>query len=178
MTEPWTSKPSILFSQKNLRYFVPTEDMTYVEKINAIYCSIIVFIIRGDYAVFLFPIIGMLVLYFLITWGKNLDELKESFDDEKAPIQCRVPSLNNPFMNILPLDNRNIQPACPYTKDTKSQIESSFNSNLYQDIDDIYGTNNSQRQFYTMPSSTIPNNQDSFAKWLYKTGPTCKENAC
>ena len=36
MTEPWTSKPSVLLSKENLRYFVPTEDMTYVEKINAI----------------------------------------------------------------------------------------------------------------------------------------------
>ena len=43
-------------------------------------------------------------------------------------------------------------------------------------MSDIFGKNNSQRQFYTMPVTTIPNNQTQFANWLYKTEPTCKEN--
>ena len=119
----------------------------------------------------------MLIIYFLLTWGKGLDVIKESFDSDTKS-ECRTPSLDNPFMNVLPLDARTVEPACAYTKETKAQIDSAFHTNLYQDIDDVYGTNNSQRQFYTMPSSTIPNNQDSFAKWLYKTGPTCKENVC
>jgi hypothetical protein len=28
-----------------------------------------------------------------------------------------------------------------------------------------------------MPSTTIPNNQTSFAKWCYSVGPTCKEKS-
>ena len=35
---------------------------------------------------------------------------------------------------------------------------------------------NSQRQFYTMPNTTIPNAQDDFAKWLYANPKTCKED--
>ena len=46
-----------------------------------------------------------------------------------------------------------------------------------QDVDDLFGRYNSQRQFYTMPSTTVPNDQKSFAEWLYKTPETCKENS-
>ena len=31
--------------------------------------------------------------------------------------------------------------------------------------------------FYTVPIRTVPNDQTEFANWLYKTGPTCKENS-
>ena len=34
----------------------------------------------------------------------------------------------------------------------------------------------SSRQFYTNPSTTIPNDQEAFAKWLYyNPEKTCKE---
>ena len=35
--------------------------------------------------------------------------------------------------------------------------------------------NNSQRQFVTNPSTTIPNDQSKFASRLYGTPKTCKE---
>ena len=36
---------------------------------------------------------------------------------------------------------------------------------------------NSQRQFYTLPSTTIPNDPNNdFGKWLYNSSQTCKEN--
>ena len=119
----------------------------------------------------------MLIMYFLIKWGANLDELKENFDNKKV-ISCQQPNINNPFMNILPTDNRDRLSACTYDKKTKDEINDAFNTNLYLDLNDIYGKNNSQRQFYTMPSTTIPNKQDSFAKWLYNTPSICKEGNC
>ena len=50
-----------------------------------------------------------------------------------------------------------------------------FNKNLYRDLTDVYGKNNSQRQFYTTPITTVPNDQNSFANWLYRSEKTCKE---
>ena len=57
-------------------------ELTYVEKINAItrfiiYGSVLLYLIRGDINVFLIPIVGMVIMYFLVSWGVNLDELKE-----------------------------------------------------------------------------------------------------
>ena len=34
MGESWVTKPSELLTKENLKYFVPTDDMTYFEKIN------------------------------------------------------------------------------------------------------------------------------------------------
>ena len=57
------------------------------------------------------------------------------------------------------------------------QINDKFNINLYKDVGDIFGKENSQRQFYTTPITTIPNDQGKFAKWLYKVPKTCKEGS-
>ena len=52
---------------------------------------------------------------------------------------------------------------------------SNGNDSLFRDVNDLFGKNNSQRQFYTVPGNSIPNDQDTFAKWLYATPKTCKE---
>jgi hypothetical protein len=179
MTEPWTSQPSVLFSKKTAKYFIPTQEMTYIEKINAstrflIYGSILLFIIRGDTNVFFIPIVGMIVMYFLITKGIGMKQLEERFSKQKTE-SCQEPDINNPFMNILPMDDRKRPDACEYNATTKDKIDDSFYANLYLDTNDIYGKNNSQRQYYTMPSTSIPNAQDEFASWLYETTPSSKE---
>ena len=95
------------------------------------------------------------------------------------------PTFDNPFMNIQYDDyvkNPNRESVSKKflgdtktTKDINSVIDDKFNYNLYKDMSDIYDKNNSQRQFYTNPVTTIPNDQSSFANWLYNNGPTCKE---
>ena len=60
-------------------------------------------------------------------------------------------------------------------KTTIFNIDTKFNNDLYRDANDIFGKNNSQRQFYTVPGGSIPNDQEAFTKWLYQTPPTCKE---
>ena len=52
----------------------------------------------------------------------------------------------------------------------------SLNRQTMRDVGDLYGKSNSQRQYYTAPSTTIPNEQTKFAKWLYQTSSTCKED--
>ena len=47
--------------------------------------------------------------------------------------------------------------------------------NMSDKLLDIFNKNITQRQFYTMPVTTIPNEQTKFANWLYATPPTCKE---
>ena len=79
-------------------------------------------------------------------------------------------------MNVLPTDDTNRQKACNIkNKKINKLINKKFKSNIFNDIEDVYDRKNSQRQFYTMPSTTIPNDQDTYQKWLYKTPKTCKE---
>ena len=65
---------------------------------------------------------------------------------------------------------------CDCQKPTSITIHDKlFSSSLIRDVNDLFGKNNSQRQFYTVPGNSIPNDQDTFAKWLYATPKTCKE---
>jgi hypothetical protein len=96
---------------------------------------------------------------------------------------CVRPTVDNPFMNFNYItDSYKRPPGCKaflyddkQSFKLKKQINDSFNYNMYRDVSDLYNKNNSQREFFTMPWTTWPNDQTSFAKWCYRTGPTCKE---
>ena len=106
--------------------------------------------------------------------SQNIENKKILIGDE----DCTLPTYNNQFMNINVItDNPKKNEACKsWDNNTlKADIKDKYNVNLYRDVADLYGKNNSQRQYYTMPSTTIPNDQTAFAKWCYNTGPTCKE---
>lgn len=110
---------------------------------------------------------------------KSQDEqqsnLMEKLDVKKNDFEefCTVPTKTNPFMNVLPADYSdfpNKPEACDVTEqDVKDMMEANFGDKLFKDSDDIYGRNSTSRPFYTMPVSTIPNNQVEFAEWLYKS---------
>lgn len=100
---------------------------------------------------------------------------------------CTSPTLDNPFMNVTMKDYMNFDkdgsivdrpPACDASDPTvKTEIETNFNNNLFRDVNDVFGKSNSQRQFFTMPYTQIPNDRESFQNWLYLNPATCKENS-
>ena len=76
-----------------------------------------------------------------------------------------MPTRNNPFMNPEIYDNntKNVEEsACTSynNKGVQSYADKLFSSSLIRDVNDLFGKNISQRQFYTMPSTTIPNEQN------------------
>lgn len=87
------------------------------------------------------------------------------------------PSDNNPFMNPMPFDDRKRFPAVPILSNpiNKAEIELAYDKGNWRDVNDVWDRNNGKRQFFTMPWTTYPNDQGSFANWLYKTPQTCKE---
>ena len=107
----------------------------------------------------------------------NLNTMKEEDFKNLLNIKtCSKPNNNNPFMNALAYDSRTRDPACDAINPANQlQIEEEYNKYCIKDISDIFNHNSGRRQFYTMPSTTYPNNQGGFANWLYKTPPTCKE---
>lgn len=100
----------------------------------------------------------------------------ESASGEAA---CVLPTRDNPLMNVMLTDLKDFPDrpsAChPNHKAVKKRIDDHFSHNLFRDVDDAFGRSTSSRQFYTMPSTTVPNDRDALAKWLYQTPPTCKE---
>jgi hypothetical protein len=90
------------------------------------------------------------------------------------------PTSRNPFMNIL-LDEIKYNPdranAAPVDEPSvKQTLDDYFRIQWFSDPTDVFGKNQSQRQFVTQPSTTVPNDQGAFANWLYRIpGKTCKE---
>lgn len=192
----WSRNFEILFDKRRLIEFVPTKDMTNEEKLNAlsrliIYVGVLLLLyIRKVWTLYI-PILGLGFVYFLFRTSKNERGMSNTTDDERdlthdlkvftheiRPPYCTPPTQNNPFMNVLQnewADNPTRPPACEYDG-VEQEIEDNFNYNLYKDIDDLFEKNNGQRQFFTMPYTTIPNDQGSFARWLYEVPSTCKED--
>lgn len=106
----------------------------------------------------------------------NIDEKKnnKTFDLDA----CQIPTLNNPFMNLLSSDlssDKEKLPACKID-DHDGEMTKLLNDKIFKDPNDIYNRGHTQRMFYTMPVTTITNDQKGFAEWLYKSTPTCKED--
>jgi hypothetical protein len=85
---------------------------------------------------------------------------------------CTKPTHQNPFMNVLVGEfrpNPTRPPACTEReyRFVKRDIQTHFDDALTKDANDIYNTTQSQREFFTMPYTTIPNKQGGFAHWLY-----------
>ena len=97
-----------------------------------------------------------------------------------GPYVNTTPSNRNPFMNVL-IDEIKYNPgrgtAIPVTDPlTKIKLDDFFRTDFASDPTDVFGKTQSQRQFITMPSTSIPNDQGSYQNWLYKIpGKTCKE---
>jgi hypothetical protein len=88
----------------------------------------------------------------------------------------------NPFGNVLVSDLKyspdGLKTVFTDVTSTESKIamDDLFRVQWYSDPTDVFGKSQSQRQFVTQPSTTVPNDQKSYQEWLYKIpGKTCKE---
>ena len=193
----WYNQPSVLWDPNRFIEFFPNPDLSLSEKLNALvrlsfYVSLLLMIFFGNY-LYIYIFIVVLVFTFLIYknykpskvehFGQNDNRshlaLENTGEFRTTLGECSNPSINNQFMNINQItDNKQKPEACKYydKPEVASKVEKDFEHNLYRDVSDLYNKRNSQRQYYTMPSTTIPNEQTSFAKWLYLSPPTCKED--
>ncbi len=200
----WINDITQLIRQDRLMDIIPKVDMSYSERINAIvrlsiYVGIILALLHNNYLYIYVPIVVMVATYLIYVFNSNktkedyqnlprpLDPLKEnpSMDRylstleeiERQKARCVTSTVDNPFMNPLPADDRRRGPACSTIGNTElaNKVEANFNNNLFKDVDDIYNRRHSERQYYTVPSSTFANEQGRFAQWLYGGPPTCKE---
>ena len=193
----WFKDPSILIEKSSIFEFFPSKRFDIVRKLNSIvrlsiiYSLIMILCKRGN-QYYLIPPVVLVVTW--IIWSRQSDmhvdniieeSMSNRLDDlvkiNDLETECRVPSKNNPFMNpgIHEFSNdKYTQPrSCPSYNNVgvQNRIEELFDKDLYRDYKDIFRKNNSQRQFYTVPGSQVPNDQSSYAHWLYGTPSTCKE---
>ena len=174
----WYRDINSLLTLNNLTKFIPNKGYTLDENLNAVvrlsvYISIVLVLLNNEINYLILTICAFLITFFIFSSSK-----KDILENYKSNNHI-IPTKNNPFMNIMMDDyiknpDRKIQDDIVYNIELQRDIEKQFNHNLYKDSSDIYDKGNSQRQFYTMPVTTIPNKQKEFAEACYKTGETCK----
>jgi hypothetical protein len=90
-----------------------------------------------------------------------------------------LPSNANPFMNVLVPEYKYNPERAPAAEvddpKVKQGLDDFFRTHFYNDPTDVFGKSQDQRQFVTMPSTSIPNDRESFMKWCYNIVPqNCK----
>jgi len=188
----WYIQPNIIWQQNRLLEFIPNDEMTMIEKLNAIvrfsiYSAILLILFMQKHQAIWFPILIMIFTIWFYNDSKNRIDTylstknipkKDFFENLTNSKIYTKPTFSNPMMNINVItDPRDKPPAEPSwnNMDVKNNINEKLNFNLYRNVSDVWDKETMKRTFYTMPSTTIPNNQSAFAKWCYNTGPICKE---
>ena len=168
---------------------IPLQTMSIEEKLNAIvrfflYGGVIIALVLRDSRFLFMGIVAGFVSIIVYEFEKDKKTKSEKFLEEKEldvvdNKVCARSTVENPFMNILVSDYAdapNRPEACNVLNDSvQEKINDNFKKRLFRDVSDIWNKESSQRQFYTMPSTTIPNDQTGFAEWLYGRGASCKE---
>ena len=191
----WLNNPQILIDPKRFVEFYPSPLMTRVEQLNAIvrfcfYLSIVLILVKQNINYIYLFLISLVVTFLIYQYDPSLkgDEKIELYDIYKnksksaRDLNYIKPTYNNPFMNVLLPEILDDPDRQAYSKksfinnlELKQDVEDKFGYNLYQDVNDVFGKANSQRQFYTMPITTIPNEQSNFAQWCFGRPDTCKD---
>jgi len=191
----WYNERDILYNKDYIFEFFPSKDYDIVRKLNAIlrfsiYYSIIMYFYNRNTNFFAIPLMTALITYFIWSNNKSIKNDKFSVDlKNDVPnlvtlkdhnLGCTLPNKDNPFMNTpffdIAADKELPQSCTSYdNKGIQRKIEKEFDKGLYRNYTDIFGKENSQRQFFTVPGRQGIPDQSSFAHWLYKTPGTCKE---
>lgn len=189
MEKIWYEDVLGFLNNENYYRVIPMQTMTMEEKLNALvrfftYLGIVLALLRSNYKYLFFGIVAAMMSVALYEYEKTRKKRTEKFL-EKHNIDvvdnkvCARSTVHNPFMNptLIDITENPDRPSACVLENSKVHelVEQNFEANMFRDVGDLYGKMASQRQFYTMPSTTIPNDQDGFAKWLYSGGPSCKE---
>lgn len=186
----WTTHIPILFARERLLEFWPSKQLSFHEQANAstrflLYSGVLLSIANQSTSFFLFACILVTLIAIVILkkpMKKTHNNKSGNFPEKQSMIskECTQPTDENPFGNVLMneyQDNPLRNPACD-TNEVEAEINDKFFSDFVQDPFDVFNKKHSQRQFFSTANTSIPNNQDAFAQWLYgKSGPTCKEKA-
>ena len=187
----WYEDPGNFITYRNYLTILPTQEMTTEEKLNALvrfflYLGCALALIRADYRYLFFGIIVAVMSIPLYQNEMNQLEKVEKFLEAKDldvvnNKVCTRSTIDNPFMNPSIADYKYYpsRPAACDNDNPKVQktMTKNFYSRLFRDSDDLYDQEGSARQFYTVPGSTIPNDQGTFAEWCYGHGATCRQGA-
>jgi len=192
----WYNQVNILYDKEYLFEIFPVKEFDIVRKLNSIirftiYYALLVYCYNKDTNIFYVPLVTAIATYFI--WKNSKDIQMDSFKTnlmndvvtepqvvQEHNIGCQLPTKDNPFMNTPFFDvasDKELPKSCTSydNKGVQRKIEKEFDKGLYKNYTDIFGKENSQRQFFSVPGKGGVPDQSAFAHWLYRTPDTCKE---
>lgn len=170
----WLNDFSVLY--KKYYEFYPKKNMSENEKANslmrlAIYYGILLTVFNLDSSWLSISVLLVCLSIFIGTTENFIADNKK----------CTKPTKNNPYMNFTlgdHINNPNKPKACKLNDDLRKEELKFFRKNINGDSVinkfDLYSKNNNDRNFYTMPSTTLVNDQEGFAKYLFGDFGKCK----
>ena len=188
MSQFWLSNPAILFNSSHILEIWPFQTLSLENKLNAltrliIILAILCFCYSQRPEILITTVITLLMIIIVYQMQKK-NKTKEGFQKKSffnlKGNRFTQPTKKNPVMNVLLpeiADNPKRPEAAPsYEPSIEKKIYNSVaDPRLFQDLGDSIAFNQSMRNFYSMPSTTIPNDQEKFANFLYGNMPSCKE---
>lgn len=185
----WYRDPQRAFLSKDRALVIlPDATMTLTEQMNAVmrfglYLGILSVIyersvVSATYIVGIIAAVTAILEYHDSRVDKDIQKRRETLNVQPHRLTgelCVVPTADNPMMNVLLTDYGSFPTrpeACDVTDaSVKARLKKLSRQNVYRDMDDVYGRKaEAELPYYTMPSTTIPNQQTEFANWLYREG--------
>ena len=170
----WLNDISVLF--QNYTKFYPNKNMNNIEKANAImrlsiYYSFLLIVLNLDSS--------WLTISFLLICISLFIGLSENFNSDYT--STIKPTKNNPYMNFIlgdHINNPHRDKASELTASVRNKELKYYRQNINDDTlvnkFNLYSKNNNDRTFYTMPSTTLVNDQEGFAKFVFSDFGRCK----
>lgn len=166
--------PREVFKSSDLLKFWPSEAQSANERVSAttrfiLYASCIVYIISRDPRVFALGALALGILYYM--WNTNMikdGKMRPAIGDGRYASVFRpevtLPTTDNSMGNVLLSDyvDNPDRPAAAWYPSMRTQVQQVWSS-----IHPFERQRDAERNFYPMPSTTIPNDQTGFAQAAY-----------
>lgn len=176
--------PREIFRNDKLLEFWPTAKQSASERVAAtsrfvIYASVLIYIINRDPRVFALGVLVLAILFYLYNANLIKDgKLRPAQGDGRVsgPFREQVfmPSYNNPMGNVLLTDYVDYpdRPSAAWYPSVRQEVATQWAT-----IHPFERKRDAERNFYTVASTTIPNDQTAFAQAAYGKpfSPFCKD---
>jgi hypothetical protein len=170
MEQLWIYEPHILFKKMTDLYPSNTNNNFNAICRYWIICGII-FMLFSSYKWVYICFIGFILTTILGYLYYKREDTENKIEQIRKYNSCRRSTINNPMGNILPLDENPHLEAC--NDETKEQIDDNLFFEYYEDQNDL-ASRIKQKNFITMPITSIINKREKFLNFMYKPRQKCK----
>jgi hypothetical protein len=166
--------PKDVFKSSDILKFWPTSTQSANERVSAttrfiLYATCIVYVINHDARIFALGALALAILFYM--WNTNMitdGKLRTTIGDARLSNMFRpdvtMPTVDNSMGNVLLSDyvDNPDRPAAAWYPSMRTQVQQTWSQ-----IHPFERQRDAERNFYPMPSTTIPNDQTGFAQAAY-----------